>query len=157
MALLHGWVALGEQWLLHTAGFLVGVPVSGPLSKCLEVGRTPAEQTPALLCPHMTRAAEMKTAENLVPRLECLPPSWPLLCGVHARLKHTVMFILNILVCRYLKLNIFSTYTTKKNPFIETKSNWRSRNRWPEMKYFKNGIYGDWIAEVVTRSWAPVA
>lgn len=65
------------------------------------------------------------------------------------------MFILNILVCRYLKLNIFSTYTMK-NPFIETKSNWRSKGCWPEMKYFKNKIYGDWIAEVVACPGAPV-
>lgn len=40
---------------------------------------------------------------------------------------------------------------------METKSNWRSKNRQPEMKYFKNEIYGDWIAEVVACSWAPVA
>jgi hypothetical protein len=29
-----------------------------------------------------------------------------------------------------------------KNPFIETKSNWRSKDWWPEMKYFRNKIYG---------------
>lgn len=39
-----------------------------------------------------------------------------------------------------------------KNPFIETKSNWRSKDWWPEMKYLKNTIYGDWIAEAVACS-----
>lgn len=56
--------------------------------------------------------------------------------------RYILTFIFNILVCRNLKLNIFFIYFMK-NLFIEIKLNWRFKDWWLEMKYFKNKIYGD--------------
>jgi len=139
----------GDRWLFHKAGFLVGVLVSGLLSSQVWKQGEPLKIR-RWLSRVLLRNGNRESCPKAVSKLASL------LCGVHAQLTNTSMFTLDILVCRYLKLNIFSTYTTKKNPFIETKSNWRSKNRWPEMKYFKNEIYGDWIAEVAACSWAPV-
>lgn len=101
-------------------------------------GREPAASHPRCF----DWAPRMETSENAGQGHTCPSQSWRVRRGEGVWRKHTLTFILNILVCRNLKLNILSTYTVK-NPFIETKSNWRSKDWWPEMKYFKNKIYGD--------------
>lgn len=85
------------------------------------------------------RAPYMEASEDTVRGCACPPRSWHACHGDDAWRKHTLTFILDILVCRNLKLNILSTYTMR-NPFIETKSNWRPKDCWPEMKYLKNKI-----------------
>lgn len=152
-----GSVALRESWLIDVASWLPSWCSRGVvlfLATVQKQGKHVPRQNLALQC-CWSPSTRSGGSPDSCPKTQVSVSKLASACGVHAWLKHTGMFILNILVCRYLKLNIFSAYTMK-NPFIETKSNWRSKDCWPEMKYFKNKIYGDWIAEVVACSGVPV-
>lgn len=100
-------------------GFLVGTLEAH--SSCREKNQMPA--SPAVL----TGFCKWKYLRILSKGTHAHLRAGMLDCGENVWCKHTLTFILNILVCRNTKLNILSTYTMR-NPFIETKSNWRSKD-----------------------------
>lgn len=124
-------------------GFLVGTPeahsspqqLSGSKKWCREENQMPA--SPTVLTGPCRRKHQRTPSRGTRAHRRAGVCITGRMCGAN-----TLTFPSNTVVRRNLKLNILSTYT-KKNPFIETKSTWRSKDRWPEMKYFKNKIHGD--------------
>lgn len=148
-----GRITVRRFWWLPKFGFLVGTlearssfqQLSGNSVRCGEENQMAA--APAVL-PGLCAWKHLRTLSK---GAHAHPQARPARRGDGPRRKHTLTLAPTILVCRNLKLTIRSTYTMK-NPFIESKSNWRSKDGWPERKYLKNKIYGDGTAVAVACS-----